>query len=197
MANVINPNFKSNFNFQDQFQKQIENILRDNAKHLMDIRLATKIEDTKQSTDMVMRIETGVTVAVRIRRPNCQHRDLTIRSRAYGGGETEIHKLQGGWGDWYVYAWSNPHGLIDEWMLVNIDKMRQHNLLTKPRKSIPNHDGTAFVNISLDELYNCGALTAAVMLRQKQYWHHIVNSDNGRVWEAYAYSILEPKVKVS
>lgn len=197
MTNVINPNFNNNFRFQDQFQKQVESILLDNAKHIMTIRLATAIEDTKQSTDMVMRIEAGVTVAVRVRRPNCQHRDLTIRSRAYGGGNTEIHKLIEGWGDWYIYAWSNPQGLIDEWMLVNLHKVRQGNLLTKPRKAITNYDGTAFVNIGIEELYNSGALTSAVMLRQKQYWHHIVNSDNGRVWEAYAYSILDPKAQAS
>lgn len=197
MTNVINPNFNSNFNFQERFQKQIENILLDNARYLLTIRLADKIEDTKQSTDMVMKIDAGVTVAVRVRRHNCQHRDLTIRSRAHGGGETEIHKLKSGWGDWYVYAWANPQGLIDEWMLINIHKLRESNLLATNRKPITNYDGTAFISITLDELYTSGALTAAHLMRHKQYWHHIINVENGRVWEAYAYSILEPKGKVS
>lgn len=192
MSKIINTNFQPNFNWQDGYLPQVESIVKRNAQHMITFRKGTHIEDTKQSTDMVMRVEAGVDIAVRIRRHNCNYRDLTIRSKSWGNGETEIDKLRKGFGDWYVYAWANFNNILDEWMLINLHTLR-NTLLKSPRRTIMNPDGrTGFMNYSIEELYNAGALTAAHLLRQKRYWHHIINMESGRVWEMGAYSILSP-----
>lgn len=193
MSKIINTDFKSNFAFQDGYMQQIESIVKRNAQHMITTRLASKIEDSQQSTDMVMQVDAGVTIAIRIRRPNCHFRDLTIRSQSWGNGKTELDKLREGWGDWYVYAWANTQGILDEWMLVNIHTMRNAGLLGKDKSERSNKDGrTAFVNYTIKELYDSSALTAAHLLREKRYWHHIINMEAGRVWEPTAYSIIAP-----
>lgn len=199
MVNVINGNFGSNFRFQDGFQEQVKEILQRNAQYLLDIRLSTPIEDTRQATDMVMRVESGVDVAVRIRRPNCEYRELTIRSRASNGGKTELDKLREGWGDWYVYAWSNRQGLLNEWILVNIHTLRKSGALNTRRFEIPNKpdDGTRFVAIKQDELFRAGALVSASLPSGKypSYMHHIVHQTYGQVWQQSSFSILKPQDK--
>lgn len=89
---------------------------------------------------------------VRIRRHDCDYRDLTIRSISRNGGKTELQKLREGFGDWYIYCWTNEKQQINEWMLINLNCVRESGLLGIYREDIPNGDGTFFRVVSFTEL---------------------------------------------
>jgi hypothetical protein len=133
----------------------VEDILKQNAMHIMSVAIADKEKDMKHATDMIISV-TGGDVAVRIRKYRYydkRFRDFTIRSRSRGGGNTELDKLRAGFGDWYVYAWLNAaRSSFVGWMLLDIEKMRKSGMLARDMKEIPNRDGTRFVNFSICDL---------------------------------------------
>jgi hypothetical protein len=132
-----------------KYQVGIAKILKDNAFIFVKFRLANETEDMQEATDMVIEVEGG-TIALRLR--ETRFRDFTIRAQTKYGGETEIHKLKKGYGDWYLYAWGDGKDKLEEWILIDLEKLRDSKLLEKEYFTIPNNDGTGFVAISLDEL---------------------------------------------
>lgn len=148
----------------DEFMPQIEQILRKHAIQFISVRGATDKEDTKQATDMV--VETSHrSWAVRVRFHPCNYRDLTIRSRARRGGKTELHKIREGHGAFYLYCWegveANGKGSfnIDEYIIVDLDKLRSSGLLSSSAEETINTDGkTAFVSLHIDALRSAGCL---------------------------------------
>ena len=151
--------FKANWDYSESKIDQVREILRKNSMHIVSVSVATPNQDMKQSTDLVISIESG-SIAVRIRRPGQRFRDLTIRSYA-NGSKTEIDKLRKGFGDWYLYAWENKYGELAEWMLVDINKMRKSGLLDKERKTTMNPDRrTGFIAYAIKELDGVGAIKA-------------------------------------
>lgn len=143
--------YRNDRSFSDDYLAQVKRILSRNAIRFIGIEVAQDADDTQESTDMVISVNNG-RVAVRVRRPSCAFRDLTIRSRSFGGGTTELEKLRAGFGDWYLYCWTNSDSQISEWILVDINKMRSTGLLNKSKKDIPNGDGTFFVAFDKVEL---------------------------------------------
>lgn len=149
---------ESNLAFEKSMMPQVKALLKKHAAHIIRIDTATEEEDTRQATDLVLRVDSG-TIAVRIRRLETMvkvkdKRDLTIRTRAHGGGRTEFDKIRDGWGDWYFYAWSQKNQ-IAEYMLLDIQRIRSSGLLDalQNRQAIPNvGDNTEFKAISIDEL---------------------------------------------
>ena len=132
--------------------------------YIVKVEIATPDEDMKQSTDLKVTVTAG-DVAVRVRRFNpdfCdkKYHDLTIR--AFNEGyKTELDKLQEGFARWYLYAWANVNGGFNDWILVDIDKMRESGLFDTNRKVKMNKDGTTgFVAYNLSELVNVDALVA-------------------------------------
>ena len=144
--------FNENWNWQLGFIEDIKDILRSQAMHIIDIRIATPEEDLKQFTDLKIKVTSG-DVAVRIRR-DASFRDLTIRA-VNKNSKTEIHKLREGYGDWYLYLWTEKNKIV-EWILVDINKMRDANLFSEQRKVTMNTDGyTGFITYTIEELeYN-------------------------------------------
>lgn len=143
--------YKSNRAFADSYLPEVIEILKRNAMHIVTIRVAPEEQDIQQATDMLIEV-TGGSVAVRVRRPYKNIRDLTIRSRIRYGGITELAKLRAGYGDWYLYCWTGENEKIAEWILVDINKMRSSRILDEPRPEISNRDGTFFVAIPTSEL---------------------------------------------
>jgi len=152
-------NFKDNWNYAERKMEQVKVILKSNAMHIVSIEVATPEEDMKQSTDLKIKVTAG-DIAVRVRRPYRDFRDLTIR--AYNkGSKTEVHKIREGFGDWYLYAWESEGGKLAEWILVDIDKMRESGLIYQDKEIRMNKDGyTGFVNFSLQELDSINAIIA-------------------------------------
>ena len=146
----VTPTYHQNRAWADQYMEQVAKILRRNAMYIMSVSIAPDVVDQKQATDMIVEVKGGQ-VAVRIRRTTCRYRDLTVRAHCHGY-KTEIDKLREGFGDWYLYGWVDDRGDISEWILLNLDALRQSGLLDIKRKPISNHDGTAFVSITQQEL---------------------------------------------
>lgn len=145
--------------WSDERLAQVTEILRDNAMHIVKIEIAPETRDTKEATDLIIEV-TGGSVAVRVRRSDTRFRDLTIRSRRPSGIPTELHKIRQGFGDWYLYGWTD-NGHISEWILVDLNQVRNTGLLEKVRRGIPNFDGSScFIAISISELFANSCLTS-------------------------------------
>jgi hypothetical protein len=143
-------NWQDNKAWSDQYVEQIISILKANSAHILQIEVASEDKDTHQATDMTIKI-VGGDVAVRVRR-NTKFRDLTIRSSLSSGSKTELQKIQEGFADWYLYAWT-VNGQISEWILVNMDQLRRSGLIYRNRQQTQNHDGkSSFVSIPIAEL---------------------------------------------
>lgn len=151
--------YKVDRHWSDKRMAQVTKILKDNAMHIVKIEIAPETRDTKEATDLIIEV-TGGSVAVRVRRSNTRYRDLTIRSRRPSGIPTELHKLREGFCDWYLYGWTD-NGHISEWILVDLNQMRNTELFDKARREISNPDRSSwFVAISLGELFANGCLTS-------------------------------------
>jgi len=147
--------FKQNFDFQANFMGHVEKILKRVAHKIIEVKIATPEQDMKQSTDIVIILDSGA-VALRIRR-DTKHRDLTIRAKN-GAAKTEIHKIREGFARWYLYIWARGTN-IEEWVLVDLDTMRGSGLLGESRPVKMNSDGyTGFVSYSIAELEIAGAV---------------------------------------
>lgn len=137
--------------WSDGFLPEVRRILLANALNLFNIEVATEGQDLKQATDMILRVHGEKTIAVRLRRPHYNFRDLTIRAWRDGDVETELHKIRAGFGDFYLYGWTQDRK-IAEWMLVDLDHVRNWGLLEK-RPIKYNHDGrTGFIYIPISDL---------------------------------------------
>lgn len=147
----------------DSYESQAIAILRTLIAHLAVIEVASDEIDKKQATDFQIRL-TGGTVAVRLRRsdPKWALRDMTIRSRRANGIKTELAKIKEGYAYRYLYGRVNDEGIISEWILVDLDKVRSTGLLDKPREEKSNKDGkTYFITITIKELEDVGCLIAS------------------------------------
>ena len=149
--------FKENWDFSEKHMPLIKQVLKNNAMYIVKIEIATPEDDMKHSTDLKIHVSSG-DVAVRIRRAYMNFRDLTIRAKN-GNAKTEIHKLREGYADWYLYLWTGADDLIADWILVDIQKMREAGLLNENRYIKMNKDGyTGFVAYGIKELESIGAL---------------------------------------
>ena len=145
----------------DRYMEQVTDILRKNAMHIIKIELADDDSDMHQATDLFVKVSGG-SVAVRVRRSkfNNQERDWTIRSSRPNGYKTELQKLREGHGDWYLYCWTNEHGTIDTYWLIDLGRVREKGLLDRQRYEFNNKDGTKFVAVRAGELAAIGAFAA-------------------------------------
>lgn len=159
-TNSMRRDVKKDWAWADEYLPAVKQILEENAMHFISIKIAPLSDDLERATDMVLTL-TGGDVAVRIRRDNCAYRDLTIRAWRKGDIETEIHKIRKGFARWYFYAWTKKNKSIGDWIIVDLDKMRQLDLFDDNRSTIKNPDGrTGFVAYSKDELSKNGCLIA-------------------------------------
>jgi len=137
--------------YKENITKEIKQILLDNSNIFIDIKFSTLIEDTKYATDFTVNI-LNKNIAVRVREPDCKYRDFTIRAKAEYNGRTEIHKIKEGYGDIYLYCWKDINYKINEYMIIDINKLRDSDLLNIYRKIIMNNDNTGFIYIGINEL---------------------------------------------
>lgn len=143
--------------WEEAYQSQVISILTSLIAHLAVISIASDEKDRSYATDFEVKLSGG-TIAVRLRRPGCKFRDLTIRARRDNGAKTELAKIKEGYAFRYLYGWTDEQGKIAEWILVDLDKVRQAGLLEKERRFIPNGDGTHFISIPAKELHTSGCL---------------------------------------
>lgn len=143
----------------DQYLPQIKVILALNAIHLLEIETASPDEDTKEATDIIVKVSGGK-VAVRIRKPTPK-RDLTLRCWRASGVKTELQKIKEGFCRWYLYVWTNRKGKIQDYILVDLNKLRESKILNKSFTVINNFDGeTGFIAIPYTDLEAAGCIVS-------------------------------------
>ena len=137
---------------------EIRRILNRYSYIFTKLREATPEEDMKQGFDAVFSFD-SIKIPVRIRdNKYWEYADFTIRSRTRFNGETEIHKLRSGFGDYYFYAWRNKDNTrIERYVIVNLNQFRQ-SMIDKHGPEIPNGDGTCFYPYDLFDMIKCGAV---------------------------------------
>lgn len=148
--------FSKQFAWQERFMPQVEKHIRKHIKDLVTFRIGNVTEDSKQATDLVVTLE-GRSISVRLRRANNPYRDMTIRSHIPTGNKTELQKLQDGWGDIYFYGWVADNQIVN-YMLVDLNKLRQAGVFHKKRRNIRNPEGTAYVVILRSEIRSAHAM---------------------------------------
>ena len=159
-----NPNFQKRFDWEYTKHKEMFNIL---SKDLSDYLNLDAIQlqdapmelDTKKSTDVVaIASKKGerkeLYIAARIRKPNCKYRELTIRKEYYGSSNTEVSKLHNA--HYYFVGFTNMDNEIKEYMIVNIKKLYQTNLIDKYKSETKGNkdDDNKFFGIPAIELIN-------------------------------------------
>ncbi len=161
--------YENNWAFSQKSMPEVIKILIDHAKYFIDFMPASEEEDMKHATDYVIKFKGGK-IAIRVRRSHYKYRDLTIRTYS-NGHKTEIHKILEGFADYYFYGWIDGVGKIDEYLLVDLDKLRGSGLLKEWEKySKRNRDGrTGFLPISPFALITCDVLID-YNLQQNYLW---------------------------
>lgn len=103
--------WRSDKEWADGYQPDVEAILARNAARFIRVERAPWTQDVKEATDFKIVTDKG-DVAWRIRR-ECRYRQLTLRlrRRPWGVLNAEFHrgyevdKILRGYARWYLYAW--------------------------------------------------------------------------------------------
>lgn len=178
--------YKQDREWADTYEDQVLRILTQLMPHLVMLYVASDEKDKKEATDFEVKMKGG-SIAVRLRdMKECRWRDLTIRSRRIGKVQTgkdvktELAKIKEGYGFRYFYGWVDENGIIAEWILVDLDKVRSSGLLDKQRQEIPNTDRTTwFIAIKIWELRNAGCLIEQFPPPQQRNVNTQVSLDEG------------------
>lgn len=156
--NLTDSNYRIDRVWADQYFLAIESVVRKIANRIITFTIAPEQDDTKEATDYLITVDKG-TIACRIRRPNCKYllthdKDFTLRAWRSKDMKTELAKIKEGFGQWYIYAWAKDRDSFEDWLLLDLNALRESPLLKSNRALIYNTDGTtAFVAFSLNELY--------------------------------------------
>jgi len=148
-------NYLSDKEWAETYINEVKKKISKISSQLTFVNDATIEEDISRSTDLVLNTIQGK-IAVRLRKPDCDYRDLTIRARRDSGAKTELEKIKEGFARWYFYGWVSDKNHIEEYIFVDLNKLRNTSLLE--RTFIDNKDGTYFIAISKKELKDAGCL---------------------------------------
>ncbi|SRR5260221_11098 len=184
--------------WSDEYIPQLRSILKALLPYCVEIIIAPVEMDNKEATDLLI----NSTIAARLRKPDCQYRDFTLRVHRDSGHETELAKIKRGHATRYFYGWTDNNHNIIHWIFVDLDKLRASGLLDKDRPHIANGDGTYFIAIKKEELYKAGCVIATHLtnlkvtsiIPDKREWntlsfvprHHLKKSCdkyNGSLWQ--------------
>jgi hypothetical protein len=152
----LNNNYILDREYTDQYYPAIKQAITQSLDLPPSIKIdiAPDLEDMEQATDYIVKLTGNITIACRIRRPNCLYRDFTIRGWRITGAKTEHQKLKEGFAQYYLYAWAKDKQDFADWIFLCLDKFRKSGLLDRPHELIKNPDGTTgFYHYKLAELY--------------------------------------------
>lgn len=145
--------------WEGSFVEQVIRILTPLTPYITVLSIASEEQDIHQATDFELQLQGGA-VACRLRRPYYQQRDLTIRSWRKGR-KTELAKIQEGLApSWYFYGWTSENNMIEEWILVDMNKVIEKGLLNNRQEKRNGDKTTGFIWIPSWELIRKGCLIA-------------------------------------
>lgn len=144
-------NAQRDWDWSDGYLPEVRRILSINAINILKFEVASHFKDVTQATDMLIKTQGSISIAIRLRRQTVAYRDLTIRYSRPTQAPTEIHKIQEGYGDYYLYGWTEGME-IPEWMFIDLDALRRSGLLDR-QKPIHNYDNSStFIAIAYQAL---------------------------------------------
>lgn len=149
--------------WSDEYIPQLRSVLKALLPYCVEINIAPAEMDNKEATDLLI----NSTIACRLRKPSCTHRDFTLRVHRDSGHETELAKIKRGHAERYFYGWTDKNHNIVQWIFVDLGKLRASGLLDIIRSYIPNGDGTYFIAITIKELYKAGCIIATHLTNLK------------------------------
>lgn len=151
--------YADNRAFADSYEETLREIVQNNVGAIAAVEVSGRVADMRAGADFRIIMRSGRDVLSRVRR-DVRYRDFTIRAFA-GGSRTELDKLRDGYGGWYVYAWTDESGTICDWILVDLDHLRDSGELDKDRPVKRNRDGrTGFISIPIEDLRRADAVAA-------------------------------------
>lgn len=161
MRNHLRLDVRRDWAWSDGYLPEVRRILLQNAAYLFNVEVASFALDVKQATDMLLTVTGRKHIAVRLRRSTYFQRDLTIRASRSSGVKTELDKIRSGYGDIYLYGWTLDMQ-IQEWMLVDLHRLRKSGLLETRWPFIGNTDHTtSFIAIPYRTLHERGCVLSA------------------------------------
>ncbi len=166
--NTHNPGYQVRRTFGDERLDKVKEILGEVIrKHKPDykawVRTSTLHEDTKQSKDLILRLQKGdktveLGVGVRSRKDTFILRDFTIRKDYFGSKNSERKKIKNA--SIYMYTWDNQDGTTD-WIVVDLKKLERSGLIEKyanTQHTGNKDDGNHFFGIDVGVLKYNGCL---------------------------------------
>lgn len=154
----MNAYVNDRWSWSDSHLNEVEEILKDNARHLMKISIASPDDDRKRAKDLNIEV-VGSSIAVRVRNANTtKYRDLTIRSSCPKNLQSELQKIQAGYTDFYIYVWA-AYGKVKDWILIDMEAVRLSGLLDIAPERF-NNDGSSFIFITAKKLKEYGCIVA-------------------------------------
>jgi len=145
----------------DSYFPQIREILKGVFESLIDVQEASIEEDIKQATDYKIVNVANFSIGCRIRKDYdnlFKYGDVTFRLSRPSGSKTEMQKFREGKPDWYFYGWVNSDSKISHWVVLDMDKIRENNILDSPDNIRSNRDGTKFAGFKIHRLSDNGCV---------------------------------------
>lgn len=112
----------------DIYLDELMEIVRTELK-MADVRVATKHEDMKQNTDLVVTDHNGRTYGVACRTRSSEPyyekypNEITLRANTRFGNKTELQKIEEGLGDYMIYAFVEGSKVI-AYTIIDLQELR-------------------------------------------------------------------------
>jgi hypothetical protein len=140
--------FNLEFTFAEAHMPAVKSALGElPSKIFFDIATANAQRDMEEATDLILSVSSG-DIAVRVRRHKficgvyADKPDWSIRIKNKGC-KTEIDKLKEGFARWYFLGFSlDDRSILADWYLLDMDRIRRNNLMTRDYPVHDNYDGT-------------------------------------------------------
>lgn len=152
--------FENNLKLAKMHEPECIKILQNNLKNITNIEVASLYDDINHAIDLIIILK-GSKVQIRVRMPKYQNMsDFTVQISKVSGTETEMEKFLRGDIDWYLLCWTDSNEKIFKWILIDMHKILEKNILTthmsEPKLNKTN--GQYFVCIDWFNLENMGCL---------------------------------------
>lgn len=152
--------FYENLKWAKMHEPECIKILQNNLKNITNIEVSTLFDDINHAVDLVIILK-GSKAQIRVRMPKYHYMsDFTVQISKVSGTETEMEKFLRGDVDWYLLCWSNSNEKIFKWILIDMHKILEKNILTKymSEPKLNKTNGQYFVCIDWSVLEKMGCL---------------------------------------
>jgi len=103
--------------------------------------------DREENTDLFYFEYKRLRIACRMRFnvSSMEYNDITIRSKLASGNQTELDKINAGWGDYLLYCWGTKEK-VNEFILIDLEEFRKNQDIFLCDRERWNKDGQSALN---------------------------------------------------